>query len=463
MCLWPPEHGKTTLLEDRCSERLARFPNYRITVGSEGRTLSGKVLYRVKNRMEVGGPYPEYVRDFGPFTPQLGSLRATRQSWGAYEFHVARRSGFDERDFSMQALGFTSNVAGTRTDLLAVDDVQSLKSLAQTSKIFDQFTQDWLSRPGEHGVTWVNGTRVGDGDFYEELEDHMDPDILTVIRFPAIVVNETTGQEEPLFKERYTLENLDRQRRKVGEQAWARNYMQTGGAKGAKDFTAENVDPCLNPLRSMINSRPPADTPIWLSLDPALGSRNCVGAFAPTRDRLYLLGLRERTDFARNEDIIDDLEDYLHEYSESGLRVSTVIIEAKNFQQGLARDERLKELAETYEIELAEHLTGANKYASDIGVAQMARDFAKQRLDLPWADDEATRRLMREYRKQLFRWKPYLKGNKLRQDMVMVTWFAWIRWKRRRHLLAQELAPREHSINTGSGLLWTPTPYPGGA
>ena len=146
----------------------------------------------------------------------------------------------------MVSLGWRSKIAGTRTDHLHIDDIQSRVSLNLTEQMFEIFRQDWLTRPGENGRTSINGTRVGEGDFYERVMNEIDPDILSVIRFPAIVTNDE-GEPEPLWPEMFSMDALDRIRRKVGEEAWSRNYMQQPSSSAEATFDEESIKKCLNP------------------------------------------------------------------------------------------------------------------------------------------------------------------------------------------------------------------------
>lgn len=461
MVLVPPEHGKTTLFEDYASMKLATDPEYRITVGCEAQGLSRRILGRIKNRMEENGPFKKYVQQFGPFVPQNMDGNASRQTWSQDYFNVYKRRGFDERDYNMVGIGFGSNIAGSRTDHLHCDDLQSLKTIAQTEKMVETFRQDWLSRPGETGITTINGTRVADGDIYEKLEEHFSgEDFFRVVRLPAIVKDHTTGEERPLWprdpdsphkQKGYTMEMLDRLRKKVGEDAWSRNYMQKPRAAGLGTFTVDILDRCLNPDRG-IDDPLPDNGPIYIGLDPALGGINCLTAWQVSSKKLYLVAIQEDRGLARNEQIMDGLESMVLRMQGLGGNVTDVVIEAMNFQRGLARDERLQEMAVRYGFSLREHLTGVNKYDPDIGVPSMTSTFIKKEIDMPWKADERTRELVGEFREQHLRWKPGVKGNVLRQDMVMSEWFVWILWqsRRRNHLAAG-------TNFKGSGLPWTPT------
>ncbi len=428
--LWPPEHGKTTLAEDYFCYKLATNPEFRITVGSEGQDMARKILSRIRSRMEPLGPYPRYVAKFGPFVPQNQSGRKTAQSWGADYFDVFKKQRFDERDYSMVGLGWRSKIAGTRTDHLHIDDIQSRVSLNLTEQMFEVFRQDWLTRPGENGRTTINGTRVGEDDFYQRVMEEIDSDLLQVIKFPAIITNKQ-GEPEPLWPEMFSMEKLDRIRRKVGEEAWSRNYMQEPSSSMSATFTDDSIQKCLNPLRS-VNHEPPKDCSIYIGLDPALGSNNCVVAATPHEGKLKILFVREDTGLTRNEQILGVVEDAVLQCMRNGASVSDVVIEAMVFQKGLSRDERLVEMTNRYGFRVREHLTGVNKYDETIGVPSMALSFMRGEIDIPYADDKSTRHMVDQLIRQLKAWRPLKRGTRLRQDQVMALWFIWILWRQRK-------------------------------
>ena len=430
LILWPPEHGKTTLAEDYFCYKLATNPEFRITVGSEGQDMSRKILGRIRTRMEPHGPFPKYVSKFGPFVPQNQSGRKTAQMWGADYFDVFKKQRHDERDYSMVALGWRSKIAGTRTDHLHVDDIQSRVSLNLTEQMFEVFRQDWLTRPGENGRTSINGTRVGEDDFYERVMNEIDEDILTVIKFPAIVTNDE-GEPEPLWPEMFSMEKLDRIRRKVGEEAWSRNYMQEPTSSLSATFTDDAIQKCLNPMRSVLHD-PPKDCSVYIGLDPALGSNNCVVAATPHEGKLKILFIREDIGLTRNEQILQVVEDAILRCMKNGSTVSDVVIEAMVFQKGLSRDERLIEMTDKYGFRVREHLTGVNKYDETIGVPSMALSFMREEIEIPYAGDNSTRHQADQLIRQLKSWRPLKRGTKLRQDQVMALWFIWILWRQRK-------------------------------
>ncbi len=435
--LWPPEHGKTTTFVNYANQKLAEDPHHRFTIASEGVNISKKILKRIQHRMEPFGPSPGYVADFGPFAPQTGSGRQVGQPWTTEYFDVYKKNTHDEGDYSVAAIGWKTSIVSTRADHLHFDDLQSTKTLAQTDIIEDWFRQDALTRTGEYGINTGANTRVGEDDIHSRIindEELIESGILDVLKYPAILTDPDTGEKRPLWPAKYSIEKLDRMRIKAKDEAWDRNYMQEPGAstKDRRTFTAADVDACKDAAFSLTHHCE-TDSIVYVGLDPALGGKNCVQAWEILADgRMLLRKIRERENLVRNEQIMDELKAVVRWCADAGAQVTDVVIEAKNFQAGLSRDERLEEMRREYGFQVQEHLTGLNKYDENIGVASMATSFVKREIVLPDAADDLTRDTVRELRKQLLAWKPYVKGTKLRQDQVMAMWFAWILWRNRR-------------------------------
>lgn len=441
MVLWPPEHGKTTTFENWASMKLALDPTFRFLVASESQGIAQKINGRVMDRMQPLGPTPKYVERFGPFTPQPGQGgQALRQPWTDKHFRVYGARHSDERNYSMEAVGARGSIVSARCDQLHIDDIQSLKTVAQTERTTEWIRQDALSRPAESGYTSIVGTRVSEEDVYAELLDDTDlEDIMKVLRFPAVITDHDTGQQKPLWEGHHTMESLDRMRRKVGSTVWDRNWMQNPGAsrKGKGTFTDTDIDKNFDMFTSLEHHvghhrDDKGERPIvYIGVDPALGGKNCVFAVEvdPT-NKLIPRRIREDIGFERNEQIMGAIEQVV-QWCEMTGNVTDIVIEEKNFQLGLKNDDRLKEMSEKYGFRISGHMTGWSKYDSDIGVASMATSFIKGEIVMPNAPDDLTRHEIGEFRRQLLAWKPGVRGTKLRQDRVMAFWFVWMLWRSR--------------------------------
>lgn len=445
LLLFPPEHGKTTTFEDHATEMVVRDPQWRSTVASENQSIAKKIVGRVRGRLEPDGPCPNLVKEWGPFRPDAARSGGSNfyQPWNDTYFNVRLKKTGDERDYNMFAIGVDSSTVSIRTDQLHIDDPQSQKTIHRTPKLLNWFRSDGLTRPGEHGRTSIAMTRAGEDDFASALEDDEElADMLTVVKFRAIVKNPLTGEDEPLWPARYSLDSLDRIRRKIKDDAFERNYMMTSGVQRNKfGFSDEGRLRALDESRRLgqLDGWGDRRPPLVLSLDPGLApGLCCLQGWALTAEAMHLVDEDERADFVRNEEIIDMI-DRVCAKLERGYRVAHLVVEAANFQRGLARDERLQALKRRYGFTMAEHQTNANKYDDDIGVASMAGDWEAGKIRLPYdPTDRRTRDEIDELCKQLRRWKPLIRGNRQRMDRVMAMWFAWIYWQQQRTMLGQE-------------------------
>lgn len=462
LVLFPPEHGKTTLIEDFCTWRLATNKDYRITYGSESQNHSRKALRRVRNRLEIDGPYPDMVATFGPFAPPPKSWdHKGNQPWGQDFFDIHGREKSDERDYSMVALGFNSQIAGTRSDLLVGDDLCSMRNVAQSEKLIDTFRQDWLSRPGTKGRTVVIGTRVADGDIYDLMED---ADIVDfVVRFKAHDPSRIVYFGTPwLWPERYDESEYARMRRNVGESAWARNYQQAPRLAGDSTFTEAMIEKCSMPLRG-VNSEPPLDVlGIVLGIDPGFG-KNATVALGVGRKMAHVLDARIHEGLTNNEQIFAVAEQLYLDVSmtaDKRLPLLHVAIEDKAFQKGLLDDDALHRFQKAYGFSFHGHQTGANKYDPMIGVPGIAPYMNREEITLPGADDEATERFKAKFHDQLLRWRPHKKGTALEQDLVMAYWFAFLWWTKFRDAMTTH-GSGATTLQT-QALPWRPAALPGG-
>jgi hypothetical protein len=132
-----------------------------------------------------------------------------------------------------------------------------------------------------------------------------------------------------------------------------------------------------------------------------------------------------------------------------------MVLEDKAFQKGLLDDEGLIALRERYNFTTHGHQTGTNKYDPDLGIPQMARSFERGEILLPGAPDDPTGEMRRILDEHMLKWRPYKRGNRLTQDLVITLWFAWMTWRRVRHLMAD--ASVEHAGWKTAGLPYTPT------
>jgi hypothetical protein len=482
LILIPPEHGKTTLLEDWCTFKLVHDPSFRITVVSEKVDHAVKVLSRVRERFEPEGPTPDIARDFGPIAPES---KRDDQDWGAKRFDVAQKRATDERDYSMVAIGMTGGVQGTRCDLLLLDDIQDVKSGELSGKYETIIRQSFLSRPSMFGRTVIIGTRVDEYDVYRRLMDADIPD--RVIRIPAYDIDVSPHWPEPKAKPKLNDEStwapegmkflwpemydqyergggirpgLHRYRyaalrHRVGEQTWWRIYMQKPEAATSMTFDQKTTDATKDEHRSVIadpralthhdsETIPKGESrrvPVIISVDPSLGGGNGVLAAASRPKELQVLHCRLDYGLTKTSQIAAILDEECHRFTTDTSFVAAVVVEINAFQKGLLEDDHILEIQERFGFRLVPHTTTRNKSDPDIGVPSMAMAMVRHEITLPWADEESVTN-MGILLDQLHIWRPGLKGNRpgggakyvagkdtVPQDLTMCLWFDYIQWR----------------------------------
>jgi hypothetical protein len=469
LVLMPPAHGKTTLLEDWCTYKLVSDNSFRITVGSETVDHGVKVVSRVRDRFEEDGPTPTVVRDFGPLAPESKDSSV----WSQRRFNVVGKMTSDERDYSMNCVGITGRVQGTRCDLLLLDDMQDIKSIDQSQKYYNIVTQSFLSRPDMFGRTVIIGTRVGEFDVYRHLIDAQVAD--KIIRIPAYKIDGTLAWPQPqdkplqdkpetwapqglqfLWPDKYdqieeggaSMPGLHRFRYaalrfRVGEQTWHRIYMQRPEAATSMTFDEKTTAFMWDETRSIIADPRVIDSserrdstvvgetnkcPVIVAVDPAVGGGNGVLAAAARPRKLEVLHCQLDYGLSKFAQIIDLIEEECHRFSTPTSVVTTVVIEDKAFQRGLLQDDRMLELQRRFGFRIVPNTTGREKVDPDIGVPSMPMAMIRNEITIPWAD-EVSQDNMAPLLDHLHMWRPGVDGVKLPQDLVMCLWFAYRQWR----------------------------------
>lgn len=433
--LWPPGHAKTSLIEDYITFKLATDPAYLVTVGSEKEAHARKVIGLIRQRLENDTPGFELMRrKFGPFAPVTGlAERAGAQPWGAGFFNVFKKPSGEDRDYSAAALGMGGSVIGTRTDLLIVDDPQSRKSLERTDDLVDIFRQDWLSRPmaggskGTPGKTAIIMNRVGEHDFPQKL---IDEDLVdNVIRVRAD--QNPDPSQQWAWPEKYSPSDYEKMRKNVGEEAWARNFLQIARPPGMQTFTKQMVADCGNGLRSIIHDCPLDDGKtmhVEVACDPGYGVA-AVTAAAFTQRKMYVLDTVSIPDLKSPEQIWDMIEMQTDQWTTPGRSVVTdILIESNAFQQGMLMDDRSQEMRRRWGVNVLPHQTRIDKNDPEIGVPQMAMAMRRREIDFPAMDEVSSKRFAMLY-DQLYSYRAFVKGSKLTMDQVMTLWFLFRRYR----------------------------------
>lgn len=435
LVLVPPEHGKTTLLEDYVCYRLGNDPDHRFLYVSEGQARTRKILGRIQRRMTDHAIAAEFIARFGPF--YMKGQERQGKPWSA-DYFTLYKAGHDERDFSFEGLGWRSAVAGTRTDTLLVDDIQSRRSLNLTDSMVETFRQDFLTRPGRTGRTVIVGTRVGLGDFYERIQDEGIVD--RVVSLPAM---DDDGRS--LCPELWPAEDLAKKREKVGEVTWWRNYQQKPQAAMDATFTEDMLEDAHDISLKVGKSRYPDKV---AGLDPAITGGNALTVWSYDATHFELVDMDRVFNAARVEEILVRIERMAALYAFQDL-----VVEDNSWQHGLSQDERLWNLSRTFGFRIKTHVTGSNKLDDTIGVGRMPTSFLKGEIAFPGANAESRERV-KVLVEELGEWRADIPTKKRRQDCVMSMWFAWLFWQERRAIMGNT-----SRTFVRSGLPYAPTAW----
>lgn len=423
MVLCPPNAGKSTLMTDWVCYKLATDPNHRITIVSKGQAQARKMLGHIQRRMTDIAAFPEFIGKFGPFYNE-GQERQGKP-WTRDYFTVAK-ADHDERDYSLQVLGWTGQIYGSRVDTLILDDIQTRDNLGQVDAMFDKFSLEAVSRLHEDwGKLFYIGTRIEVGDFPEKL---IDSGVISSKNMKVVHAINYSG--ESYWPDRWPVSKLDNDeedhkgiRQLVGEKAWWCAYQQQPALSAMATFTDQMMDGACDKTRK-IGSGTPGES-VVLGLDPALGGGNAIIALAYDMEQIRVLDCQRDTGLSQSEEILNLVEQYALRYNPRAL-----IIEINAFQRSLGRDDRLQALGTRYGFRIYEHSTTRNKLDPVMGVASMDSSFIRGEVSIPWGDDMAKNRML-ELVQEFRSWRPNVPTRLITQDLVMAFWFAWL------HVLTQ--------------------------
>ena len=450
----PPEHAKsTTLTVNYVCYQLAINPNIRVVVVSKTQGMARKFLGAIKDRLS----HPAWTKMQVVFGPN-GGYKADSNTWSADMIYLGAGRDSGEKDPTVQALGFGSQIYGARADLIILDDVVTLSNAHEWEKQLEWLQNDVITRLGRHGKLVVIGTRVDSTDLYKKIRDgdmwsggkspftyFAQPAVLSLDEDPAKWVtlwprtDRPEGEvDEPDSKGLYQKWDgpaLFVRRSEVSPSIWARVYQQEDIAEDAI-FSPACIQGSTNgsrrrgPLKAGNPGHPKnveGDYTI-MGLDPAM--TGATGAVVATYNRvdgkIYILDCVNMTDTTPQR-IRTLIEEWVTKYKVQELR-----IEINAHQKMYALDDELRNWLSGHGCQLTSHFTGKNKWDVSFGVASMSTLFGTLRdgrfqdnnmISLPSNEgSEGLKTLVQE----LITWKPETKHP---TDCVMALWFVIIKMR----------------------------------
>jgi hypothetical protein len=448
----PPEHAKSTVLTiNYVTYRLSVDPNVRIIIVSKTQGMARKFLSAIKTRLS----HPNWTKMQVSFGPN-GGYKADSPTWSADMIYLGAGRDSGEKDPTVQALGFGSQIYGARADLIILDDVVMNANAHEWEKQIEWLQKEVITRLGRHGKLLIVGTRVAPIDLYKMIRD---PDQwtggktpFTYMAMPSVLefdedpkkwktlwpwTDRAEGDvDEPNEQGLYPKwdgPSLFTRRSEVAPSVWAMVYQQED-VQSDSIFSPTIVAGCVNgmrkrgPLRKDTAGHPKNvdSTYTIIGFDPAVTGRSAFVAVSYNRSdgKIYVLDCINMVDpTPQKENAL--IKEWVEKFKPQEFRV-----EINAHQKYYAMDTELRDYLASYGCQLNSHFTGKNKWDVGFGVASMASLFGSAKdgrfqdnniLELPSNEgSEGLKSLVQ----QLIIWKPDTKNP---TDCVMALWFAIIR------------------------------------
>jgi len=448
----PPEHAKSTVLTiNYVTYRLSIDPNVRIIIVSKTQGMARKFLSAIKTRLS----HPNWTKMQVSFGPN-GGYKADSPTWSADMIYLGAGRDSGEKDPTVQALGFGSQIYGARADLIILDDVVMNANAHEWEKQIEWLQKEVITRLGRHGKLLIVGTRVAPIDLYKMIRD---PDQwtggktpFTYMAMPAVLefdedpenwktlwpwTDRAEGEQDQPNEQglypKWDGPSLFTRRSEVAPSVWAMVYQQED-VQSDSIFSPTIVAGCVNGMRKRGPLR--RDTPghpsnidstyTIIGFDPAVTGRSAFVAVSYNRadGKIYVLDCVNMSDPSpQKENAL--IKEWVERFRPQEFRV-----EINAHQKYYAMDTELRQYLATYGCQLNSHFTGKNKWDIGFGVAAMATLFGSTNdgrfqdnniIELPSNEgSEGLKSLVQ----QLIIWKPDTKNP---TDCVMALWFAVIR------------------------------------
>lgn len=448
----PPEHAKSTVITiNYVTYRLAVDPNVRIIIVSKTQGMARKFLSAIKTRLS----HPNWIKLQTAFGPN-GGYKADSTTWSADMIYLGTGRDSGEKDPTVQALGFGSQIYGARADLIILDDVVMNSNAHEWEKQIEWLQKEVITRLGRHGKLLIVGTRVAPVDLYKMIRDGQQwtggkspftyfaqPAVLEFDEKPAgwktlwpYTDRAESAQDEANDAGLYPKwdgPSLFTRRSEVAPSVWAMVYQQEDVIEDSI-FSPTAVAGCVNGMRKRGPLKPGAaghpkhleSAYTVIGLDPAMTGNTAAVVLTYNRvdNKIYVLDAVNMTE-PNPTKIRNLIEDWVEKYRPQELR-----IEINAHQKAYALDDDLRNWLAQYGCTLNSHFTGKNKWDTGFGVASMASLFGTVRdgrfqdnniIELPSNEgSEGLKALVQ----QLITWKPDTRNA---TDCVMALWFAVIK------------------------------------
>ncbi len=222
-------HGKTELAAAYAIWYAKYNPRSRITIVSSAVDQSTRLLARIKTRLADIGSLQYLV----PSGPAIGISKFKNRKWNQTSIVLTNES-------EIKCSSFTDTIRGSRNDVIIADDILRSDGTMPVSDAIELFNSAFIGSLNEAGRSQVHifGTPISPDDllaYYSKTGEFV------VNEYPAII------DGKPVMPSRFTLEDLERLKRIMGEIAFSREYMLRPIPAGAAVIPPELVESSITP------------------------------------------------------------------------------------------------------------------------------------------------------------------------------------------------------------------------
>jgi len=448
----PPEHAKSTVITTNyVVYKIVTNPNARVIIVSKTQGMARKFLGAIKTRLS----HPAYTKLQVAFGPN-GGYKADATQWSADMIYLGTGRDSGEKDPTVQALGFGSQIYGARADLIILDDVVMNSNAHEWEKQIEWLQKEVITRLGRHGKLLVVGTRVAPIDLYKMIRSGDQwsggKSPFTYFAQPAVLEfdenpenwktlwpasNQQENQIDEVGKDglypKWDGPSLFTRRSEVASSVWAMVYQQEDIQENSI-FSPTAVAGCVNGMRKRGPLKPGAPghpthvegSYTVIGFDPAVSGRSAFVAVTYNRSdgKIYVLDCVNMSEPSPQKERAL-IEEWVERYRPQEFRV-----EINAHQKAYQMDTDLRNFLASYGCQMNPHFTGKNKWDIGFGVASMSPLFGSIR-DTRFQDNNIIQipsnegsEGLKSLVQQLITWKPDTKNP---TDCVMALWFAIIR------------------------------------
>jgi len=431
--LAPRDHAKTSchavfrVVWEICCNR-----NIRYLLALATQDVAKLVLNDIKSQLEQN---PRIKAGFGSFNPAEldADERKVPLDWSQVSITV-NRDDFSIKDPTVGVVGAMTQVLSRRADRLIADDLVTDKvaySEAESARLLRWYYSDINPVLVAEGQEIITGTLYRRGDFYHNImAQSIDEGGLYRVFVGDAIVDE--AERKVLWPERWSYENLLKQRQKLGAVQFNRNYRNRivsdadspfpmiwfeGGEepgtnivyRGCYDYTL-----LLGRKKETGNRR-------WLryiviGVDPAIGETKASKFFGLVVVGLDYQGriivadiIRGQFNFVAQKRIITEAYDKW--------KPRYIVVESNSYQKALL--EGLQE--DVPYLPVIPYYTSGQRQKPDVGVPAMDVFFETGRVRVP-RGDAASIKMTDKFVEELHYWGKYDTS-----DLAMAFWFAFQR------------------------------------